>query len=162
MARIRFRRVAFGLSLAITLGSSSAYAQILPLDPTGRSGEQPQLRKEEPRPAPKAPPIILPPAPVPKERPGIPPVRAFVREIRVTGSTVFSSEELATVTGPYQDRELATEDLEALRIALTLLYINRGYVNSGATLPDQTMSDGVVTFHIIEGELTRVELEGNR
>ena len=85
-----------------------------------------------------------------------------MREIRLTGSTVFSAEELAVVTAPYQNRELAAEDLEALRIALTLLYINRGYVNSGAVLPDQTITDGVVTFRIIEGELTRIELEGNR
>jgi hemolysin activation/secretion protein len=141
----------------------SSYAQIIPpLDPTGRSGEPPRPREEEPRPPPKPPPLVLPPAPVPKEKPGIPPVRAFIREIRVVGSTVFSPEELAKVTGPYQNRELTTEDLEALRIALTLLYINRGYVNSGAILPDQTITDGVVTFRIIEGELTQVQLEGNQ
>ncbi len=163
MAKTGLTRFVFILSLAILARGAFTSAQTPPvIDPTGRSGEQPQLRKEEPRPAEKAPPVILPPAPVPKERPGIPPVRAFVREIRVIGSTVFSPEELAAVTGPYQNREVTTEDLEALRIALTLLYINRGYVNSGATLPDQTITDGVVTFRIIEGELTRVELEGNR
>jgi hemolysin activation/secretion protein len=165
MAKRRLSRVVFILSLSLSTIAPGvlSYAQIPPaIDPTGRSGEQPQLRKEEPRPEQKAPPIILPPAPVPKEKAGIPPVRAFVREIRVTGSTVFSPEELAAVTGPYQNRELTTEDLEALRIALTLLYVNRGYVNSGAILPDQAITDGVVTFRIIEGELTRVELQGNR
>jgi hemolysin activation/secretion protein len=164
MAKTGLTRFVFLLSLSLTIIARSAfsYAQAPPIDPTGRSGEPPRLREEEPRPAPKAPPVILPPAPVPKEKAGIPPVRAFVREIRVTGSTVFSPEELAAVTGPYQNRELTTEDLEAIRIALTLLYINRGYVNSGAILPDQTIADGVVTFRIIEGELTQVELEGNR
>jgi hemolysin activation/secretion protein len=164
MAKIGFRRFVFGLSLslAIILRGVFSYAQIPPFDPTGRSGEPPRPREEEPRPPPKPPPLVLPPAPVPKDKPGLPPVRAFVREIRVSGSTIFSPEELARVTGPYQNRELTTEDLEALRIALTLLYINRGYVNSGAILPDQTITDGVVTFRIIEGELTHVELEGNR
>ena len=133
------------------------------IDPTGRSGEPPRPREEELEPSRVAPGIVLPPAPLPpKEKAGIPPFRVFVREIRLTGSTVFSAEELAVVTAPYQNRELAAEDLEALRIALTLLYINRGYVNSGAVLPDQTITDGVVTFRIIEGELTRIELEGNR
>ncbi|HEY8226306.1 MAG TPA: ShlB/FhaC/HecB family hemolysin secretion/activation protein [Pyrinomonadaceae bacterium] len=163
MVKIGLSRFVFVLSLAIIARGAFSYAQTPPvIDPTGRSGEPPRLREEEPRPAPKAPPVILPPAPVPKEKAGVPPVRAFVREIRVIGSTVFSPEELATVTGPYQNREVTTEDLEALRIALTLLYINRGYVNSGAILPDQTITDGVVTFRIIEGELTQVELEGNR
>jgi hemolysin activation/secretion protein len=163
MGKIGLTRFVFVLSLAILARGGFCYSQTPPaIDPTGRSGEPPRLREEEPRLTPKAPPVILPPAPVPKEKAGIPPVRAFVREIRVTGSTVFSSEELAAVTAPYQNREVTTEDLEALRIALTLLYINKGYVNSGAVLPDQTIADGVVTFHIIEGELTQVELEGNR
>ena len=86
----------------------------------------------------------------------------FVRDIRVTGSTVFTAEELAKVTAPYLNRELTSEDLEALRVALTLLYVNNGYVNSGAVLPDQTVTDGVVTFQIVEGGLTGVEVDGNR
>ena len=163
MAKIGLTRFVFVISLAIIARGAFSYAQIPPaFDPTGRSGEPPRPREEEPRPPPKPAPLILPPVPVIPKETGIPPVRAFIREIRVVGSTVFSAEELATVTAPYQNRELTTEDLEALRIALTLLYINRGYVNSGAILPDQTIADGVVSFRIIEGELTRVEVEGNR
>ena len=45
---------------------------------------------------------------------------------------------------------------------LTLHYVNNGYVNSGAVIPDQTVADGVITFDIIEGELTRIDLEGNK
>lgn len=153
----------WSVSLLTIFACFEANAQVLaPIDPTGRSGDPPRPREEEPRPPAIAPPIILPPAPiVPKEKFGIPPVRTLVREIRVIGSTVFSAEELAKVTAPYQNRELTAEDLEALRIALTLLYVNRGYVNSGAILPDQTITDGVMTFRIVEGELTQVELEGN-
>ena len=164
MAKIGTSRFVFVLSSAIIALGTFSYAQTPPsFDPTGRSGESPRLREEDPRPVPKAPAIILPPVPVvPREKAGTPPVRAFVREIRVIGSTVFSAEELAMVTGPYQNREVTTEDLEALRTALTLLYINRGYVNSGAILPDQTIADGVVTVQIIEGELTRIDIVGNR
>jgi hemolysin activation/secretion protein len=89
-------------------------------------------------------------------------VRVFVRAIRITGSTVFSQEDLAKITAPYVNRELTTEDLEALRLALTRLYINAGYINSGAVIPDQTVRDGVITMQIIEGELTAIEITGNR
>jgi len=92
----------------------------------------------------------------------VPRERVFVREIRVVGSTVFSPEELARVAAPYVNRELTAEDLEALRVALTLLYVNNGYINSGALLPDQAVTDGVVTYQIIEGRLINVEVEGNR
>ena len=47
-------------------------------------------------------------------------------------------------------------------MALTLLYVNNGYVNSGAILPDQKVTEGVVTYQIIEGELTAVDVQGNR
>ena len=97
--------------------------------------------------------------PVPRQ---FPQVRVFVRAIRVTGSTVFSQEDLAKVTAPYVNRELTTEDLEALRLALTRLYIDAGYINSGAVIPDQTVRDGVITMQIIEGELTAIEITGNR
>jgi len=88
--------------------------------------------------------------------------RVFVRQIQVTGSTVFSEDALAAVTAPYVNREVTSEELEALRLALTRLYINAGYINSGAVLPDQTVTAGVVTYQIIEGELTSVTLEGHR
>ncbi len=133
-------------------------------DPTGRSGEPPKLPPpEEPRPLPQPVPI-LPPLP-PPSRPELEPLpreRVFVRAVRVVGSTVFSDEELAQVTAPYVNRELTAEDLEALRLALTRLYVDRQYVNSGAILPDQTVSDGVVTYQIIEGQLSGIEVDGNR
>ncbi len=106
---------------------------------------------------------VLPPLPAPlPEREPLPRERVFVREIRVSGSTVFSPEELAKVTDPYTNRELTAEDLEALRVALTLLYVNKGYVNSGAILPDQTVVEGVITYQIIEGNVTSMEVTGNR
>ena len=88
--------------------------------------------------------------------------RVFVRQIRVTGTTVFSDAELAAVTQDYVNRFVTSEDLEALRLALTRLYVNAGYVNSGAILPDQTVTEGIITFQIIEGALTQITVDGNR
>jgi hemolysin activation/secretion protein len=131
------------------------------VDPTGRSGEAPTLPQEL-KPEPPRPGTFLPPVPLVPKGDVIPGLRVFAREIRITGSTVFAPDELAKVTAPYINREITSEDLEALRVALTLLYVNNGYVNSGAILPDQTITDGVVNFQIIEGSLTGVEVQGNR
>ena len=153
--------------LVILLTCASAGAQVVPIavpsqiDPTGRSAEPPRLPKQFE--APEQPPgTLLPPTPIPPQPTPFPGLRAFVREIRVVGSTVFSPEDLAKVTDPYKNRELTSEDLEALRVTLTLLYVNNGYVNSGAILPDQTVTEGVVTYQIIEGALSAVDVEGNR
>ncbi len=89
-------------------------------------------------------------------------VRVFVRDVQVVGSTVFSEAELATVTAPFKNRTLVTEDLERLRLALTLLYINKGHLTSGAIIPDQDVASGIIKVQIIEGRLARINVEGNR
>ena len=66
------------------------------------------------------------------------------------------------MTAPFKNRTLVTEDLERLRLALTLLYINKGYLTSGAIIPDQDVASEVITVQIIEGKLTRIDVEGNR
>jgi hemolysin activation/secretion protein len=152
--------VALGLVLAL----DTAHAQLAPPvlgDPTGRSGEPSPLQQEQPRPAP---PPVLPPVPPPpsRELELLPRERVFIRDVRVLGSTVFTPEEIRRVTGPYTGREVTDEDLQQLRDALTLLYVNRGYVNSGAILPDQTVEQGVVTYQIIEGRLSDIEVQGTR
>ena len=118
------------------------------------------LPKELPEPEPSLP-SILPPAPVPERRGPIPALAVFTKEIRLLGSTVFTPEELAKVTDPYRNREITSEDIESLRVALTLLYVGRGYSTSGALVPDQAIVGGVLAIQIIEGKLGRIDVEGN-
>ncbi len=89
-------------------------------------------------------------------------IRAFVREVRISGNTVFTTEELKKVTAPFENRELTNNDLEEVRRQLTLYYVNRGYINSGAVIPDQKIEDGVVQIQIIEGRLTRIDVDGTK
>jgi hemolysin activation/secretion protein len=108
---------------------------------------------------------VLPIVPTPPEgeapkKPGA--VQVLVRDIMVTGNTVFSDAEIHEVTDPYKNRALMTEDLERLRLALTLMYINKGYLTSGAIIPDQDVAAGVIAVHIIEGRLTDIRVDGNR
>ena len=84
----------------------------------------------------------------------------FVREFRFQGNTVFSSDELSTITSSYLNRELTSEQLEEVRRIITAFYVEFGYMNSGAILPDQDVKDGVVTFQIIEGTLSDIRLRG--
>ncbi|NOS82356.1 MAG: ShlB/FhaC/HecB family hemolysin secretion/activation protein [Nitrospira sp.] len=140
--------------LAILIQSEVALAQVaIPTPPTS-------LPKELPKPEPSLP-SILPPAPIPERRGPVSTVKVYVREIRVQGSTVFTEQELAQVTGPYINREVTSEDIESLRVALTLLYVNHGYSTSGTLVPDQAIADGVLSLQVIEGTLSRITVEGN-
>src|ERR1041385_6206754 len=105
---------------------------------------------------------ILPPPPAASDKSLAGKPHLFVREFQFEGNTVFKSDELAKATAPFTNRELHTEDLEQARRAVTLQYINRGYINSGAVIPDQDPKDGIIRIRIIEGRLTGTELRGNR
>ena len=161
---VELSSLTIGLAMMITLAGTSTFAQTA-VDPTGRSGQPPGPLKEEfqrphPPPSPVLPIVPLPPEGEAPRKPGA--VQIFVRDIMVTGNTVFSDAEINEVTAPYKNRTLVTEDLERLRLALTLLYLNRGYLTSGAIIPDQEVQAGVVAVHIIEGRLTNINVEGNR
>jgi hemolysin activation/secretion protein len=157
--------------MSLCLISVSSLAQVGPalppiFDPTGRSGGPPAPLKEEFVAPPTAPPSsILPEVPTTPQKPSdnrLGNIRVFVHDIHVTGSTVFSDAELSEVTAPYRNRELTTDDLERVRLALTLLYVNRGYLTSGAIIPDQDVTFGVIVIQIVEGRLSRIDVEGNQ
>lgn len=152
------RRVLPGAAFVL---AAPAYAQPAPSDQLDRPGIT--------RPVLPAPGL---PAPVPLVLPGIAPpqaerdplsaqARVFVREIRVLGASALSLPELAALTGAYENREVGSEELQELRDKLTLAYVMRGYVNSGAVLPDQEVRAGVIEYRIVEGRLNRVEIAGN-
>jgi hemolysin activation/secretion protein len=88
--------------------------------------------------------------------------RLFVRGFRFEGNTVFSTEQLAKITAPYTNREITSEELEDARRAVTMFYINHGYINSGAIIPDQSPANGVITLRIVEGVLSKTKLRGNK
>ncbi len=140
------------------LAGDDAAAQVPP--PGTRPGERP-LPTPEFKPPEEFPELDLPPVPPKRER--VPVVlRVFVREFGISGNTVFSTEELKQVTAPFENREITNNELEEVRRQLTLYYVNRGYINSGAVLPDQKVEDGVIQIQIVEGRLSRVEVEGTK
>jgi len=153
-----------GLAMVMVLAQTAAFAQTV-VDPTGRSGQPPGPLKEEfvrphPPPSPVLPIVPIPPEGEVQTQPGT--VRVFVRDVHVIGHTAFSDAEIAEVTAPFKNRTLQTEDLERLRLSLTLLYVNKGYLTSGAIIPDQDVTSSIITVQIIEGKLTRIDVEGNR
>lgn len=79
----------------------------------------------------------------------------------VVGSHVFSAEELAAVTQPFVGKVSFAQLLQA-RSAITQLYIDKGYITSGAFLPEQTLKGGIVTIEVIEGRLSEINVNGLR
>lgn len=124
------------------------------------------LRPPRRRPLPTPPPTFkdfqLPtePPPAPPELPPPTGPRIVVKGFRFEGNTVIPGKELDRVAQNYVGRPIAMEDLEKLRYELTRLYIDQGYINSGALLPDQEVTDGIVLYQIVEGVLSKIDVTG--
>lgn len=86
--------------------------------------------------------------------------RFLIRKVEVRGTTVLQSE-IADIIKKIENQEVTFEELINLRSQITKLYIDNGYVTSGAfLLNNQPLSTGIVEIQVIEGELERIEVSG--
>lgn len=87
------------------------------------------------------------------------PLQVRVTKIEFVGNTVFSADTLSKLTNPYLNKAIGSLELEEIRLAITNHYINNGYINSGASIPDQDLDLGVLKLLITEGRLTSINLQ---
>ncbi|MGB7380401.1 MAG: ShlB/FhaC/HecB family hemolysin secretion/activation protein [Rivularia sp. (in: cyanobacteria)] len=90
------------------------------------------------------------------------PQKITIDNFVIKGSTVFSQEDFDEITKPYTNRQITFAELLQLRSQLTKLYLDKGYITSGAFIPTQKFQDGTVEIEIIEGELEDIKVSGNR
>ncbi len=84
----------------------------------------------------------------------------FLQEVRFSGVTALSEEDLTDVVSSYLNRRISSAELLALRQALTRVYVDAGYITSGFVLPDQDPTGGVLRFQAVEGALGDIIVEG--
>ena len=82
-------------------------------------------------------------------------------KITFSGNRQFTDVQIQSLVTPFEKRSISQEELETLRQKVTKLYVDNGYINSGAIIPDQEVSDGSVNIQIIEGKLTNIKFTGN-
>jgi hemolysin activation/secretion protein len=125
--------------------------------------KKPKLPDTQIRTLPKKPKFRLPPVDTTQDDdPRLSTVfKVFVKQIQITGNTVFTEQELQQITHSYENRVITNEELQTLRHQLTRYYIDHGYINSGITLPDQEIKNGLIQLQVIEGELSDLNIVGN-
>jgi hemolysin activation/secretion protein len=143
--------------LAVTNNIAQLPNPIIPQKP-----ELTPVKPEQSQPTPlETNPPTLQPGEISPQIPGTIRVEGFEFE----GNTAFSDRQLAEVTKPFTDREITFGELIAVETAITQKYVEAGYINSGAVIwANQTFSrtGGLVKIQIIEGELTEINIIGNR
>lgn len=163
------RRVGLLLGTWLLILCRTSFAQIVPGQPGGeehfflpdRYGESRHELPDIPMTLP-APRFKLPEATMPAPRNGrlSAGARIVVQRFEIVGGSTFPQDTLGALTEPYLDRPLDSEDLEELRLRLTRLYVDAGYINSGALIPDQEVRAGVLVLQLVEGTLNDVIVSG--
>ncbi|AFZ42843.1 surface antigen (D15) [Halothece sp. PCC 7418] len=120
------------------------------------------LEELQPRPLPPPEELFSPPSAPEAVSEAEIPRTLTINAFRVVGSTVFSDEELTALLVPYTNRPLRFSELLQARNAITNYYLRQGYVTSGAILPPQKLTEGIVTIQVIEGKVEEivVKVEG--
>ncbi|MDI1236878.1 MAG: ShlB/FhaC/HecB family hemolysin secretion/activation protein [Polaromonas sp.] len=147
------------LSLAIA-GVLGAWGATAPAAAQTQPDAGQVLRENQPRPVLSAPPAA--PALRLEEQPAgasSSSARFAITEVRVTGGTAFTAEQLAAVVSdlPGPDRSLA--DLEAGARRISAWYRERGYAVARAFVPAQDIRGGVATLNVVEGTLGKKTLD---
>ena len=88
-----------------------------------------------------------------------------VERFQVECSSVFSQEKLAEVTQKFTDREITFAELLQAADDVTKLYVDTGYITSGAYIPaNQTFNKqgSIVTIKVVEGSLEKIKISGTK
>jgi hemolysin activation/secretion protein len=110
-----------------------------------------------------APADLLPPTvPTPSEVGPNTPDKITVTQFKVTGNTVFTQADFDAVTAGFRDRPISLTELFQARSAITQLYVDKGYITSGALIPPQKLKDGVVEIQVVEGRLEGINVTGTQ
>ncbi|MEH2307696.1 ShlB/FhaC/HecB family hemolysin secretion/activation protein [Nostoc sp.] len=169
---LRFQKLFLILFSCINITPIAVFAQstppsgvTIPPDIPGKVEESiPQpLPSPSIPPTPSAPTVPILPSPQQENQPNttFPSGESFfVKEIQITGYSVLKDEIIA-LKQPLENTNITFEQLLQLRSQITKLYVDNGYISSGAFIPNnQDIASGVVQIQVVEGELEGISILG--
>lgn len=81
-----------------------------------------------------------------------------VRQVRITGNSLVATADLEAELQGLVGRSVGLAELQAAAGRLTALYQARGFLFSRAYLPPQDVTEGAVTFAVLEGRIGEVKV----
>ncbi|MEH3036560.1 MAG: hypothetical protein PGN23_08750 [Sphingomonas adhaesiva] len=154
------KRLAHAACLTGTLLlATEAAAQVVPPPAQVDPGRVQQQLAPPPQPR-TAPEIVTPDIPETIAPEAAANVRLTVRAIRVEGSTVYPAGAFDDLIRPLLNREITLADAFRLADAITARYRGDDYVLSRVIVPAQRVEDGVLRLQVVEGFVSKVEVQG--
>ncbi|WP_334708973.1 ShlB/FhaC/HecB family hemolysin secretion/activation protein [Nostoc sp.] len=134
--------------------TNSAFAQ--PINPvTPKPPEQPPVN---PLPPTNVPIQIQPTVPpTPEEGLDIP-GSITVQKFEFVGNTAFSQGELNSAIANFIGKPITFAELLKAANQITELYVQKGYITSGAYIPSQEFRSGIIKIQVVEGSLEDIQV----
>ncbi|MDP8216623.1 MAG: ShlB/FhaC/HecB family hemolysin secretion/activation protein [Candidatus Kaelpia imicola] len=88
--------------------------------------------------------------------------QVFIKEIKVVGVTIFSEDEIQSITSDFENRELSLREIYKIANLITDLYRKNGYITSRAYIPPQSLSEGALEIRVLEGKMGNLEIKNNK
>lgn len=152
-------------NVQIPNGSSILSQQLPPPQDVQPPVPSPLPSPKPPQPLPPPEDLLPSPSPTPTPEQPLPenlPETIVVERFEVVGSTVFSQEELAQATAEFTKRPISLAEIFQARSKITELYVQKGYITSGAYIPPQTIQSGVIKIQVVEGSLEEIQVTGTQ
>ena len=86
----------------------------------------------------------------------------LIRNVEVSPSAILSDEEIDAIVAECLDSYSGIDILRAVVERINALYLEKGYPNAMAYIPEQTVRDGTAVVELVEGRIGSVTVEGNR
>jgi hemolysin activation/secretion protein len=88
--------------------------------------------------------------------------RLDLLEFEVLGNTSLATLDIERALYPHLGPDKRMADLERARAALETAYHDAGYLSATVAIPEQRVGGGLVRLQVIEGEIERLRVTGNR
>ena len=85
-----------------------------------------------------------------------------LKEIKVTGSTIFKQQDFQQIYASYLGKKVTFSDLDAISKKIEAKYKEKGYFTTSVYIPEQDINDGVIELRVAEGKMGKLNLEGNK
>lgn len=156
-------KVVLGLIFA-TLQAQALQAQVVAPNINLQEPKPPSVKPLPEQPPEKipSPADLLPSAPTQPPGDVAPnsPEKITVTQFVVAGNTVFTQADFDAVTATFRNRPISLTELFQARSAITQLYVDKGYITSGAFIPTQQLKNGAVEIKVVEGRLEGINVTG--
>ncbi len=85
-----------------------------------------------------------------------------LKEIKVTGATIFKPQDFRQIYEPYLSKKVTFQDMQEVSGKIEAKYKEKGYFTTTVYIPEQNIKDGVIEIRVAEGRMGKLNIEGNK